>query len=152
MIGLKDYSKKIRSQLKRSYLLFTIDYSRIKIIAMKWYLAKIVYRIICGEGEHTAQFDEQLRLIAASDEVEAFQKARTIGVEEQESFYNLKQQPVRWQFVDVSELYRLSQLIDGAELYSRISEADDADAYISFVHHKSASIQNKYTHQLLNLI
>ena len=30
---------------------------------MKWYLAKIVYRIICGEGNHTPQFDEQLRLI-----------------------------------------------------------------------------------------
>ena len=26
---------------------------------MHWFLAKIVYRIICGSGEHTAQFDEQ---------------------------------------------------------------------------------------------
>ena len=32
---------------------------------MNWYLAKIVYRIICGQGNHTAQFDEQLRLIQA---------------------------------------------------------------------------------------
>ena len=30
---------------------------------MNWYLAKIVYRIICGDGNHTAQFDEQLRLV-----------------------------------------------------------------------------------------
>ena len=41
---------------------------------MKWYLAKIVFQIICGDGKHTAQFDEQLRLIAAADEDEAFGK------------------------------------------------------------------------------
>ena len=35
---------------------------------MNWFLAKIVYRIVCGKGEHTPQFDEQLRLIGAEDE------------------------------------------------------------------------------------
>lgn len=119
---------------------------------MKWYLAKLVYRIICGEGNHTAQFDEQLRLIAACNEDEAFEKATAIGSEEQETFYNLKQQLVRWQFVNVSELYHLSELIDGAELYSRINEVDDADAYITFVQRKAESIQQKHSHQLLNLI
>ncbi|MEP7129294.1 MAG: DUF4288 domain-containing protein, partial [Chitinophagales bacterium] len=29
---------------------------------MNWYLAKIVFRIICGDGLHQPQFDEQLRL------------------------------------------------------------------------------------------
>jgi len=27
---------------------------------MNWYLAKLVFRIICGDGDHTPQFDEQL--------------------------------------------------------------------------------------------
>ena len=36
---------------------------------MKWYLAKLVYRIICGEGNHKPQFDEQLRLIYAEDDL-----------------------------------------------------------------------------------
>ena len=53
---------------------------------MNWYLGKIIFRIICGEGTHTAQFDEQLRLIAATDEEEAFQKATTIGQREQDGF------------------------------------------------------------------
>ena len=119
---------------------------------MKWYLAKIVFQIICGDGNHAAQFDEQLRLIAASDEDEAFEKAGRIGKNEQDSFYNLKEQLVRWQFVNVSELYLLSELIDGAELYSRINEVDDAGAYTSFVHRRAESIRKKYTHQLLNLI
>ncbi len=46
---------------------------------MKWYLAKLVFRIICGEGEHTAQFDEQLRLIKANNKEEAFHKAKRVG-------------------------------------------------------------------------
>ena len=50
---------------------------------MKWYLAKIVYRIICGDGNHTAQFDEQLRLIEAEDDMHAFQKARITGDQEE---------------------------------------------------------------------
>lgn len=119
---------------------------------MKWYLAKIVFRIICGDGDHMAQFDEQLRLVAASDEDEAFEKASTIGKKEQDSFYNLKQQLVCWQFVNVSELYHLTELIDGAELYSRINEVDNAEAYTNFVHRRAESIQTKHTHQLLNLI
>jgi Domain of unknown function (DUF4288) len=119
---------------------------------MKWYLAKIVFRIICGDGEHTPQFDEQLRLISASNEDEAFNKAFSIGKKEQDTFFNLKQQLVRWQFVDVSELYQLHNLIDGAELYSRITEVDDAEAYTCFVHRKAESILQKQTHQLLNLI
>jgi hypothetical protein len=119
---------------------------------MKWYLAKMVYQIICGDGKHTAQFDEQLRLITAGDEDEAFNKACIIGRQGQDSFLNQKNELVRWQFIDVSELYRLSKLIDGAEIYSRINEVDDADAYTTFVHRKAESIQDKQTSQLLNLI
>jgi hypothetical protein len=119
---------------------------------MKWYLAKIVFQIICGDGDHMAQFDEQLRLISAANEDEAFEKATSIGKSDEDTFYNLKQQLVRWQFINVSELYHLSELIDGAEMYSRINEVDDAEAYITFVHRRAESIQRKYTHQLLNLI
>ena len=119
---------------------------------MKWYLAKIVFQIVCGDGQHAAQFDEQLRLIAATNEVEAFEKAGAIGNNEEESFYNLRQQLVRWQFINVSELRPLSELIDGAELYSRINEVDDADAYSTFVHRRAESIQRKQAHQLLKLI
>ncbi|MDQ3846676.1 MAG: DUF4288 domain-containing protein [Bacteroidota bacterium] len=39
---------------------------------MNWYLTKIIYRIICGNGDHKAQFDEQLRLVEASSKQEAF--------------------------------------------------------------------------------
>ena len=94
---------------------------------MNWYLAKIVYRIICGDGHHTAQFDEQLRLIAAQHEEEALTKASTIGRQEEEVFYNDRQQLVQWKFIDVAELHTLNDLIDGAELYSQIKETGDPE-------------------------
>ncbi len=119
---------------------------------MNWYLTKLVYRIICGEGEHTAQFDEQLRLIQAAGEDEAFSKAEAIGHDEEEFFCNQKNQLVQWQFINVAELYKLSHFVDGAEIYSRITEADDAGTYIDFVNRKASLIREKLTHQLLHLI
>lgn len=118
---------------------------------MNWFLAKIVFRIICGNGDHAAQFDKQLRLIQANDENEAFEKAKEIGEKEQVSFLNQHEKIVQWQFIDVCELYKLSALIDGAELYSRVQEVENADLYIGLTHKKAAHIREKITHQLLQL-
>ena len=119
---------------------------------MSWYLAKIVFQIICGDGQHTPQFDEQLRLVRASDEDEAFFKAQAIGEQEEDSFLNIQRKEVHWQFINVSELYRLSALIDGAELYSRIRETDEAEEYIELIHRKAQCIKEKQTHKLLHLL
>ena len=118
---------------------------------MNWYLAKIVYRIVCGNGEHLAQFDEQLRLIAASSKEEAFMKAQSLGKKEEETFFNSKKQLVQWEFINVSELYLLSQLVDGAELYSRIEEHENADAYVYTVNQKAENIFFTQTSELLKL-
>ncbi|HEU4901128.1 MAG TPA: DUF4288 domain-containing protein [Flavisolibacter sp.] len=119
---------------------------------MNWYVTKIIYQIICGQGEHTAQFDEQIRLISASDETEAYGKIEVTGYAEEEVFCNDKQELVQWKFIGVAELYKLSHLIDGAEIYSRITEVEDARLYIHGVRQKAASIREKTTHQLLHLI
>src|SRR5215813_6385337 len=119
---------------------------------MNWYLTKIVFRIICGEGYHTPQFDEQLRLISAVDENEAFEKATAIGQIEQDDFYNHEQQLVQWKFINVAELYKLSGLLDGAEMYSRIQETDDPDRYIEFTNKKAAHIRLNTTHKFLELL
>ena len=118
---------------------------------MNWYLAKIVYRIICGNGDHTPQFDEQLRLINASNKEEAFYKAQQTGKKEEETFYNLKEELVQWQFINVSELYKIGEMIDGAELYSRIEEKDDGDLYAEVIHKKAQGILQSESHQLLQL-
>ena len=119
---------------------------------MNWYLSKIIFQIICGEGRHTPQFDEQLRLIAAGNEQEAFEKALAIGEKEQDGFYNHEQQLVQWKFITVSELYRLSGLLDGAEMYSRIQETDDPQAYIDLASRRADHIRISGTHKLLQLL
>ena len=108
---------------------------------MKWYLAKLIYSIICGEGNHTPQFDEQLRLINAEDDLHAFQKARTTGHREEDLFFNKHQKLVQWKFIDVLELHPLNEIIDGAEVYSRIIEQTDADQYIKYIYSRSARLQ-----------
>ena len=119
---------------------------------MDWYLVKVVFRIICGDGEHTAQFDEQLRLINATSKEEAFHKAQMLGLKEQEVFFNQQEQLVQWQFVSISELYRLDKLEDGAELYSRIEEKDNAESYMHIIHTKAEQIRFGNTLEMLNLV
>ncbi|MBS1756080.1 MAG: DUF4288 domain-containing protein [Bacteroidetes bacterium] len=107
---------------------------------MKWYLAKVVFRIICGDGEHAAQFDEQLRLIAATDTLSALEKAIALGKKEQENFMNGNQQLVQWKFVNISELLPLNNFTDGAELYSSVLETHDCNGYLKFIEHKAKGI------------
>lgn len=116
---------------------------------MQWYLAKLVYRIICGPGNHTAQFDEQLRLICADDALHAFNKAQLVGQREQDCFNNHHQQPVHWKFINVTELHKLEALSDGAEVYSRIYEDADGDKYQHTVQVKSRYLSEHCTEQFI---
>ncbi len=114
---------------------------------MNWYLVKIVFRIICGDGNHSPQFDEQLRLIHAADEFHAFQKARKLGETEQDNFLNAANKPVHWKFIDVCEINKLAELNDGAEMYSRIHEEESADTFIKVTHLKAAHLlENSMQH------
>lgn len=118
---------------------------------MKWFLAKLVFRIICAEGEHTPQFDEQLRLIAADDELHAFHKARLVGEREDDRFLNHINKPVHWKFIDVSEIHSLDDFIDGAEMYSKIYEQEDADSYIRSTQYKAKYLLQKSIQQYIPL-
>ncbi len=118
---------------------------------MTWYLSKLVFQIVCGDGGHTAQFDEQLRLISATTKEEAFFKAQEIGRREEETFYNHRQQLVHWQFINVCEVYQLHELVNGTEVYSKIEERDDAANYIHFINQKAENISQS-AHQFMELL
>lgn len=117
---------------------------------MYWYLAKMVFRIISGDGGHKAQFDEQLRLIRAGSKEEAFHKAQSLGMKSEELFFNQRQQLVQWQFISVSEITRIPELADGTELYSQVEETEDAESYLKFIHAKAEQIRFGNTLELLN--
>lgn len=119
---------------------------------MKWFLAKIVFQIVCGNGEHTAQFDEQLRLIHAINKQQAFDKAVELGRSEEDSFYNIHRQPVHWSFVNVSELYHMEELLDGAEICSKIKEVKNGSDYTDLVHNKAKLISSNPYNEILTLV
>ncbi len=108
---------------------------------MNWYIAKVIFKIGNGETSQKSQFDEHLRLIQAAGFEEALLKARILGITEEDNFINDRQQPIKWEFVNVAELIPLQELSDGLEVYSQIHEQEEAGAYVHFVHQKAASLQ-----------
>ncbi|MBS1741694.1 MAG: DUF4288 domain-containing protein [Bacteroidetes bacterium] len=115
---------------------------------MKWYLAKLVFRIICANGDHKPQFDEQLRLVQAEDDLHAFHKARLIG--ETENAGN-PVPLVQWKFIDVSELHLLSEFADGAEIYSSIQEEEEPDRYMIHIQKRATQLLQNGLHQFTGL-
>ncbi len=104
---------------------------------MNWYLVKMVFQIICGNGKHTAQFEEQIRLIRADDATAAISKSTLLGKQEEQTFFNHSQQSVCWKLIAVTDIYPFVSDIDGAEIFSRISEEEQPASYIHAVQMRS---------------
>ena len=104
---------------------------------MTWFIAKLVFNISTAEQKHKPQFDEQLRLISAENQEEAFIKARKLGLREEDSFLNDTLHQVKWEFINVAEILPLTSLEDGIELYSHVHETDEAKSYIHEVHQRA---------------
>jgi len=120
---------------------------------MHWYLTKIVFRVIIAGREQPARFDEQLRIITAGSKDEALSKAQRLGVAEQELVVNINnKQLIEWKFINVSALYQLKELLDGAEICSTSQEPGCADDYIEVIHKKAAHISENDTLEILQLV
>ena len=113
----------------------------LQVFLMNWYITKIVFNISAEGSSSKQQFDEQLRLVVAESNEEAFHKARTIGLSEEDTFYNDKNKIVKWEFINVSEVLPIKNLEDGIELYSRIHETEEGSSYINFIHQKAIAIR-----------
>jgi Domain of unknown function (DUF4288) len=118
---------------------------------MNWFLAKLAFRVLCGNGNHIPQFEEQLRLIYADDTLHAFHKARLLG--EGDCINNEAQHAVnvKWKFIDVTELHPLTHFTDGAEIYSVIKEEADADLYIRNVKKMATQLLQHSLHQFTGI-
>ena len=118
---------------------------------MDWFLAKLVFRVVCGRGDHTPQFDEQVRLVNAEDELHAFHKARLLG--EGECWNGEFENAIgaKWKFIDVIELHQLTRFADGAEIYAAIKEEADANLYIRGVQKKATQLLQRSLHQFTGL-
>ncbi len=119
---------------------------------MGWYIAKLVYQIICGDGRHTPQFDEQLRLIESADDLDAFRQATDMGHDGGDIFYSHEGKKVQWKFINVSELRNIGRPMNGTELHSRIQETDDAAQYIALTQSKAAQLRSNVSRKQKELI
>ena len=97
--------------------------------AMNWYFIKMNFRVICGSGNHRPQFNEQLRIIEAPDLFSAVEKAKRVSLNEIQALDGL----IQWKLVAVTEVFVLSELADGAELFSTTTETDHAKDYIDSI-------------------
>ena len=113
----------------------------LQVLLMNWYITKIVFNV---SDEHTPAatvFDEQLRLVTADSAEEAFLKARTLGLHEEDIHYNDTVKTEKWEFINVSEVLPLENLKDGIALYSHIHETKEASAYVNVIHKKAIAIR-----------
>ncbi len=107
---------------------------------MNWYLAKLVYQIIYGDGFYNAQFSEQLRLVEAVDEVHAFTKAQLLGHKEESTLLDENNALVQWKFIDVCELIMIDSMADGAEVMSQINEPACTKEYIKTIKRQASQL------------
>lgn len=96
---------------------------------MKWFAVKYVYQIVSGEGNHTPQFDEQIRLLLSRSITEALLKAQGLARQFQDSFKNIRGEDVSWKFIGISGLHEIEAPEDGTEVTSFIHEPTDAEAF-----------------------
>lgn len=108
---------------------------------MSWFISKIIFEVDCGVPRQHRQFEEQLRLVEATNPIEAYHKAVAIGQKGQESFLNQNQQVITWKFINVEEIRALDNWHDGMELNSIIKEVEDAQAYVNFVNDKASDFR-----------
>lgn len=111
---------------------------------MSLYLAKVVFKIVNTEPNSQMQFDEQLCMIEARNEHEAFIKARILGVKNEEEISNDDLRKVYWKFIDIPYLKALQEFEDGMEIYSCIKEAEATDGYENYVKQRAQQIQNTF--------
>ena len=100
---------------------------------MKWYLVKLVYQVVSGEGAHTPQFDEQLRMIRAEELDWAREKAKVLGQIGAYTFLNNRKEEVKWKFIDVVDICEIGEIEDGVQLYSTTEEPDDVTSYLNLI-------------------
>lgn len=108
---------------------------------MNWFIVKMVYQIIIGEGKHAAQFDEQMRLIRSTDASEARSKATKQSSGFYETFKNVNGEDVIWKFICISAINEIPAPFDGQEITSTVHEPADPQVFLDHLYKQMAYIE-----------
>ena len=86
------------------------------------FIANILFSISC-EGIFTEQYEEQLRLLFASDFDEAVNAAKLIAAGEECDFKDRHERTITWKYIAVKDVVKVN-LDQGALLHSSIKETE----------------------------
>ena len=89
---------------------------------MRSFIAQIIYRIEC-EGLPTDQYEEQWRLVYATDEAQALEEACEAGKGEEATFIDRQGRTICWRMLAVKDLQPV-ELKNGGLLFSMVREAE----------------------------
>lgn len=107
-----------------------------------WFLAKLVFQPKSEAANHKTQFHEELRLFAAIDEADAFEKAEKLGLSEEETFINYQDISVQWSFIGITELIPIELPAEGSPIYTNTVEADD-DSFLLSIQRRVSHLRQK---------
>lgn len=108
---------------------------------MNWFLVKLVFRILCGDGQHQAQFDEQWRLLRAADGRAALKKAYDLGEKEGAVFMSHQDVRIQWRFLGVVAMKEVDMDSGQVELCSYTQEPEDELMYLSKIRRQASLLR-----------
>lgn len=114
---------------------------------MKAYSARIIFDINIEECPDQ-QYDEQLLVIFAESDKEAFGKAIIKGEEESETFVNSKGQKVNWQFMGVTEIKALDTGEDTVFVNGRTLQPERSLTFAQYVQKQTEILSKQYHYAL----
>ena len=94
---------------------------------MKWYVAEII--VGCRVGKASAKrmlYDRQIKVLRASTDEEAYERALEVGRAENQSYKNSFGKKVSWRFLGLGNLQELHEvaIFDGTEIHSRLERGN----------------------------
>lgn len=104
---------------------------------MKWFAVNCIYQVICGEGYHSPQFNEQIRLFLATDRLEALEKVNQHAGKFNVPFKNCAGETVLWEFLGIGSLTEINEIKDGVEVASKILEPKSLENYLENLEHRT---------------
>jgi hypothetical protein len=107
---------------------------------MKKYITKLVFRVVSASGD-LEELDVQFRLVEAPDDLAAFYKARSLGLQEEDS--SGSSEKFSWKFIDVADLYDLDRMRDGDQIFSETRKEEDVTSFVTYVKNKALTLQEQ---------
>ncbi len=116
---------------------------------MELFSSRLLFEIEIEEGPQK-QYSEELYLVKASNEFEAFHKSQAKGIAESEIFKNKFGRNVKWRFIGVVDLVKLNSELGVISVDSKTIEPHSSKEYLQGLRDKFDKILQSYLYPVPN--